>query len=47
LAALRRRSVVSYLGTVLFFVTVGSMVAVVTNVLRMPTLGTLLDPTLR
>jgi ABC-2 type transport system permease protein len=47
LAALRRRAVVSYLGTVLFFVTVGATVGVVTNVLRMPTLGTLLDPTVR
>jgi hypothetical protein len=47
LAALSRRAVVSYLGTVLFFVTVGATVGVVTNVLRMPTLGTLLDPTVR
>jgi len=47
LAALKRRPVVSYLGTVLFFVPVGATVAVVTNVLRMPTLGTLLDPTVR
>jgi hypothetical protein len=47
LAALRRRAIVSYLGTVLFFVTVGATVGVVTNVLRMPTLGTLLDPTAR
>jgi ABC-2 type transport system permease protein len=47
LAALRRRAVVSYLGTVLFFVTVGATAGVVTNVLRMPTLGTLLDPTVR
>jgi hypothetical protein len=46
LAALTRRTVVSYLGTVLFFV-VGVTAAVVTNVLRMPTLGTLLDPTVR
>lgn len=46
LAALRRRPVVSYLGTVLFFV-VGVTAAVVTNVLRMPTLGMLLDPTVR
>jgi hypothetical protein len=46
-AALTRRPVVSYLGTVLFFVIVGATVAVVTNVLRMPTLGTLLDPTVR
>lgn len=47
LAALRRRPVVSYLGTVLFFVPVGVTVGVVTNVLRMPTLGMLLDPTVR
>jgi hypothetical protein len=47
LAALTRRAVVSYLGTVLFFITVGATVSVVTNVLRMPTLGTLLDPTVR
>jgi len=46
-AALTRRAVVSYLGTVLFFVTVGATVGMVTNVLRMPTLGTLLDPSLR
>lgn len=47
LAALSRRAVVSYLGTVLFCVVVGTTAAVVTNVLRMPTLGTLLDPTVR
>ena len=46
-AALRGRAVVSYLGTVLFLVTVGATAGVVTNVLRMPTLGTLLDPTVR
>ena len=40
LAALRRRAIVSYLGTVLFFVTVGAPAAVVTNVLQMPALGT-------
>ena len=45
-AALRRRAVVSYLGTVLFFI-VGATAAVVTNVLQMPTLGMLLDPTVR
>jgi hypothetical protein len=32
---------------VLFFVTVGAAAGVVTNVLRMPALGTLLDPTVR
>ncbi|MEP7337616.1 MAG: hypothetical protein ABI977_07705 [Acidobacteriota bacterium] len=47
LAALRRRAVVSYLGTVLFSIPVAATAAVVTNVLRMPTLGTLLDPTVR
>ena len=46
-AALKRRPVVSYLGTVLFSVPVAATAAVVTNVLRMPTLGTLLDPTVR
>jgi len=46
-AALTRRAVVSYLGTVLFVVTLAATVGVVTNVLRMPTLGTLLDPTVR
>src|SRR5205085_11756086 len=34
-AALRRRAVVSYFGGVLFFVTVGGVAAVVTNVLHM------------
>jgi ABC-2 type transport system permease protein len=46
-AALKRRPVVAYLGTVLFFVTVGAVAGVVTNVLQMPTLGKLLDPTVR
>ena len=46
-AALKRRAIVSYLGTVLFFVTVGGTAAVVTNVLQMPALGKLLDPTCR
>jgi ABC-2 type transport system permease protein len=47
LAALKRRAVVSYLGTVLFFVTVTAAAGVVTNVLQMPILGKLLDPTVR
>ena len=47
LAALKRRAIVSYLGTVLFFVTVGIPAALVLNVLQMPTLGKLLDPTCR
>ena len=47
LAALKRRAVVSYFGGVLFFVTVGAVAGVVTNVLLMPTLGKLLDPTVR
>lgn len=46
-AALKGRAALSYLGTVLFMVPVGATVAVVTNVLRMPILGTLLDPTVR
>ena len=40
LAALKRRAIVSYLGTVLFFVTVGATAGLVLNVLQMPTLGT-------
>jgi ABC-type transport system involved in multi-copper enzyme maturation permease subunit len=47
LAALKRRAVVSYLATVLFVVAVGAVVAVTVNVLQMPTLGKLLDPTVR
>jgi hypothetical protein len=46
-AALKRRAILSYLGTVLFFVTAGAGAALVTNVLQMPTLGQLLDPTCR
>jgi ABC-type transport system involved in multi-copper enzyme maturation permease subunit len=46
-AALKRRAIVSYLGTVLFFVTVGGTAALVLNVLQMPILGQLLDPTCR
>src|SRR5262245_12545424 len=47
LAALKRRAVVSYLGSVLFFVATGAAAGVVTNVLHIPTLGKLLDPTVR
>jgi hypothetical protein len=46
-AVLKRRPIVSYLGSVLFFVTAGILAALVTNVLRMPTIGQLLDPTCR
>ncbi|HEY4084968.1 MAG TPA: hypothetical protein VGM43_03480 [Bryobacteraceae bacterium] len=46
-AALKRRPIVSYLGTVLFFVTVGALGGLVTNVLQMRALGKLLDPTCR
>ena len=47
LAALTRRPMVSYLGIVLMFVAGGLPAALAVNVLRMPTLGTLLDPTTR
>ena len=47
LAALKRRAIVSYLGSVLFFVTVSFGAGLVINVLQMPTLGKLLDPTCR
>ena len=47
LAALKRRPIVSYLGSVLIFGTVGAAAGLVTNVLQMPTLGQLLDPTCR
>ena len=47
LAALKRRAIVSYLGSVLFFVTVSIGAGLVINVLQMPTLGKLLDPTCR
>jgi ABC-2 type transport system permease protein len=47
LAALKRRAIVSYLATVLFFVTVGIPTGLVFNVLQMPHLGQLLDPTCR
>ena len=46
-AALKRRATVSYLGSVLFFVTVGIGAALAINVLQMPALGKLLDPTCR
>jgi ABC-2 type transport system permease protein len=44
LAALKRRAIVSYLGSVLFFVTVSIVAALLVNVLQMPTLGRLLHP---
>jgi hypothetical protein len=47
LAALKRRAIASYLGSVLFFVTVSIVTALVVNVLQMPALGQLLDPTCR
>ena len=46
-AALKCRASVSYLGSVLFFIPVSIVAALVTYVLQMPTLGTLLDPTNR
>jgi len=46
LAALKRRPIVSYLGSVLLFVTASSA-GLATNVLKMPSLGQLLDPTCR
>jgi ABC-type transport system involved in multi-copper enzyme maturation permease subunit len=46
-AALKRRAILSYLGTVLFFVTVGAVGGLVRNVLQMPAVGKLLDPTCR
>ncbi len=46
-AALKRRTILSYLGTVLFFVALGVTGAMVLNVLRMPALVQLLDPTCR
>ena len=47
LAALKRRAVVSYLGSVLFAISFSIAAAVVTNVLQMPTIGQLLDPACR
>lgn len=44
LAALNRRAAVSYLGSVLLLVTVSIGAGAVINLLRMPTLGKLLDP---
>ena len=46
-AALTRRAVFAYFGVVLFSIPIVGTAAVVTNVLRMPTLGTLLDPAVR
>ena len=47
LAALKGRAILSYLGSALIFVTVGIPAALVLNVLQMPALGQLLDPTCR
>jgi ABC-2 type transport system permease protein len=44
LAALNRRAVASYIGSVLVFVPMSIVAAAVAEVLRMPTLGKLLDP---
>ena len=46
-AVLKRRAIVSHLGSVLFLVTVTAAAGMVTNVLQMATLGKLLDPTVR
>jgi ABC-2 type transport system permease protein len=47
LAALKRRAILSYLGSVLIFVTAGIPAGLILNVLQMPALGQLLDPTCR
>jgi hypothetical protein len=47
LGALKRGAIVSYLGSVLFFVTVSIEAGLAINVLQMPTVGKLLDPTCR
>ncbi len=44
LAALNRRAIVSYLGSVFLFVVVSMGAGTAINVLQMPTLGKLLDP---
>lgn len=46
-AALKRRAIVSYVGSVLFYGIFSGAAALTLNVLHMPTLGTLLDPTNR
>jgi hypothetical protein len=46
-AALKRRTSVSYLASVLFFAAAGIAAGLALNVLRMPALGQLLDPTCR
>jgi ABC-2 type transport system permease protein len=46
-AALKGRAILSYLGTLFFFMIVGIPAAVVRNVLQMPVLGELMDPTCR
>ena len=47
LAALKGRAIVSYLGSVLVFVTAGIPAALMVNVFQMPVVGQLLDPTCR
>lgn len=47
LAALKRRAIASYLGSVLFLAAFSGGAALALNVLHMPALGTLLDPTNR
>src|SRR5262245_5798405 len=46
-AVLKRRASLSYLGGVLFWLTVSLPAALLINVFHMPTLGKLLDPTVR
>ena len=46
-AALKRRAIVSYVGSVLFFVILSAGGGLALNVLHMPALATLLDPTNR
>ena len=46
-AALKRRAILSYFGTVLFSASVGVPAGLVLNVLQRPALGQLLDPTCR
>ena len=46
-AALKHRAILSYLGTLLFSAAAGVPAAVVVNVLQLPALGQVLDPTCR
>ena len=46
-ASLKRRAIVSYLGSVLFYLTFSIPAALLINVLQMPALGKLLDPVCR